>query len=338
MRSVKLALLLALVLMASTATAAGLYLNSSEPGCDGSDPTVVWCDDFEHDATGGTSGNKWYGLNCDQAQAGGLAQTKGWCGTIYANSYIPNSVVCGGQGAAGSSCAATSGLLPGPNPDNTGNMGDHDAGPASGGYQTLYFRLMIKYSVGHSTGPLKTLTFNKWGAGNGGISIGGFGNGGGPWSMCPVQDCNSLGFMNPQNTGCAFGSNYYLCQNQNRNLDFSSLTGHWLAMQLRVTMNTGGGQNGVYELYLDDCGVNGLGCTGTPTLRSRFTNVRWTPGSDTIKSIWVENQSPPPPDGPARGQQWYDQIKVATVGPIPFVGGISSDRTAPSAPGSPAIR
>src|SRR5262249_31100474 len=160
---------------------------------DGSDPNVVWCDDFED--------GDWYTQNCDAQRA--TVAMDGWCGTIYADSYISQAVQCGGQGAAGTSCTANSGGLPGPNPDYTGNMGDHNLGPSANGYNEIYFRYYIKYSASHTLNPQKSVTFNKWSAGNGGITIGGFGNGAGWASMCPVYDCNTLSFNNPQNTNGA---------------------------------------------------------------------------------------------------------------------------------------
>src|SRR3989442_14897430 len=99
-----------------------MNFNSSEPGCDGSDPNVLMCDDFESGA--------WYSLNCDIANtAGGLLQTHGWCGTIYADPITPaGAAVCGSKGPLGTNCAAHAG-------QQTGGAGavNMNSQPFSGG-------------------------------------------------------------------------------------------------------------------------------------------------------------------------------------------------------------
>src|SRR5438309_2475302 len=97
---------LILILAWTSRAHANPYFNSSEPGCNGSDPNVLMCEDFEHDANGNTPGT-WYTKDCDQANAsGGLLQTKGWCGTIFANPITPpGAATCGGAGAMGTNCA-----------------------------------------------------------------------------------------------------------------------------------------------------------------------------------------------------------------------------------------
>ena len=63
-------------------------------GCSATD---LVCDDFED--------GSWYEKDCDAANAsGGLAQTDGWCGTIYGK---PTPALCGNQGYK-SNCAAVS--------------------------------------------------------------------------------------------------------------------------------------------------------------------------------------------------------------------------------------
>ena len=80
------------VLAATSPTAADLYFNSSEAGCDGSNPSVLFCDDFED--------GDWF------ATTGGPSLvTDGW-GNIVIGSTP--TAVCGGQGAVGTNCAAIS--------------------------------------------------------------------------------------------------------------------------------------------------------------------------------------------------------------------------------------
>ena len=85
-------LLATLMLLVTSSTAvADMYFNSAERGCDGSDPSVLMCDDFESGA--------WYSVNCDVANAsGGLLQTHGWCGSIYSNPIPPlGAATCGSR-------------------------------------------------------------------------------------------------------------------------------------------------------------------------------------------------------------------------------------------------
>jgi hypothetical protein len=274
-----------------------MYFNSSEPGC-GTDSSIVWCDDFE---TG-----SWYSKDCDTANAsGGLAQTKGWCGTIFANPISPTgAAVCGGAGAAGTNCAASGGMHNGG--QGGVNMADHNLGPNANGYNEIWLRYYIKPSAGYQYGAQKMITFNATPAGSGGISIGGAGSpfSNGAYDTCPVYDCNTTGAV------------YYYRQNQGTKLTLSQITGHWAYVEMHVKLNTPGQANGIWELWLDDCGTDGR-CTGTPTLRSHYTTVQWQGPTDNkqIKSIWFENWANPG----SVGTELYDQIMVKTSGPIGFV-------------------
>ena len=248
----------------------------------------------------------WYAKDCDQANgSGGLAQTKGWCGTIFANPITPaGAAVCGGAGAAGTNCAASGGLHTG----STGgvNMADHNLGPNNNGYNEIWLRYYIKPSVGYQYGAQKMITFNSTPAGSGGMRIGGSGSpfGDGAFDTCPVYDCNTTGAV------------FYYRQNQGSRFTLSQITGHWAYVEMHVKLNTPGQANGIWELWLNDCGTDGQ-CTGTPTLRSRYTTVQWQGPSDNkqIRSIWFENWANPG----SVGTEFYDQIMVKTNGPIGFV-------------------
>ncbi len=276
--------------------ATSLFYNSSEAGC-GSDPSIVLCEDFE-------SGS-WYSKDCDQANAsGGLAQTKGWCGTIFSNPITPTgAAVCVGAGAKGTNCAASGGLHTGG--QGGVNMADHNLGPSNNGYNEIWLRYYIKPSAGYQYGAQKMITFNSTPAGSGGISIGGSGSpfSDGAYDTCPVYDCNTTGAV------------YYYRQNQGSKLTLSQITGHWAYVEMHVKLNTPGQANGIWELWLNDCGTNGV-CTGTPTLRSHYTTVQWQSPTDNkqIKSIWFENWANPG----SVGTELYDQIMVKTSGPIGF--------------------
>src|SRR6266853_1970655 len=89
---------LPLLLLPAIQASADPYFNSSEPGCDGSNPNTLWCEDFE---SPGVSGGRWYAEDCDTANAnGGIdLRTKGWCGTIFANPITPpGAEICGAAG------------------------------------------------------------------------------------------------------------------------------------------------------------------------------------------------------------------------------------------------
>ena len=119
---------------------AAMYFNSSEPGCDGSDPNVLWCDDFED--------GSWYEKNCDVANgSGGLLQTDGWCGNIYADPITPmNAAICGSMGVGGTNCAADGGLHTGA--QGQVNAGDHNFAPNQNSYNEVYLRYYIHPSIG----------------------------------------------------------------------------------------------------------------------------------------------------------------------------------------------
>src|SRR5438132_12922502 len=71
---------------------------------------------------------------------------------------------------------------------------------------------------------------------------------------------------------------------------FSRKRGHWYYIELHVKLNTPGVYDGVYDLWLDDCGTNGLGCTGSGTLRAHYTNVFYRADSSlTLGGFWFEN-------------------------------------------------
>src|SRR5438093_5713596 len=98
-------------------SSSSLYFNSSESGCNGSDPNVLWCDDFER--------GYWAKTMADPSVTNG-----GWNMTPFPpagswhDSAGTNFGCCGGQGVAGTNCAVTSGF----HPNAIGQapaMGDH---------------------------------------------------------------------------------------------------------------------------------------------------------------------------------------------------------------------
>ncbi len=312
-RSVGLALVISLATASagSVARADGRY-NSAEPGCDGSDPTILVCDDFE-DAN-------WYAIDCDHANSsGGLDQTQGWCGTIYANPITPEgAAVCGAQGAGGTDCAATSGFLDGHR--GGGNMADHSLSPDGTTFREVYWRYYIKTSTDTVWSGEKMLTINHGPAGVGGIYFGGIGSGAGgspgpggaQLNLCAQYECNVLGTV------------FYRRQNQDDDLGIAS-NDHWYYVEIHIRINTPGAEDGAYDLWIDDCGADGLGCAGPGTLRAHHTDVQYVaPGDDNlIGSLWLENWGNSRDGGTKEndgtiGTHYYDQIVIATrrIGPM----------------------
>jgi hypothetical protein len=311
----------ATTLIAGTQAEAGYYLNSAEPMCNGSDSTVLMCDDFED--------GSWYTTNGDISGGKNNTANDGWSGTIYADPITPaGAAVCGNQGAVGSNCSATSGYLDGS--EGGQNFGDHDLGPNLSSYNEIFWRYYIRTSNDTVWSGEKMLTFNKCCAGVGGIYFGSTGagvsgagaNNTAEFNVCPVYDCfdsqKGFGGWRTQNQGSKLGV---------------AANNHWYYVEIHVKLNSPGQANGIYEVWIDDCGI-GLGCTGPGTLRTRYTDVQWVgPGDNSlIGSLWLENWGNNRPGASSVkagtiGTHYYDQIVVATrrIGPM----GVKVDMTPP---------
>jgi hypothetical protein len=264
---------------------------SSEPGCDGSDPNVLMCDDFEDGV--------WYRTNCD---VGGVTDpaNKGWCGTIYAPIDPPNAAVCGDAGAVGSRCAATSGLH---NGDVGGRMmADHSFKDREE-FTEVYARYYYKAAPGYVWGWQKAMTWNQCCAGIGRLKWGDL-----HFPCVGLSSC-APSFQLPVPEDVMQG------QNMGNRLVFES--GRWYFIEVHMRLNTPPGQpDGLLEVWLDDCAIDGRQCVGTPTLRLRRTDVKFNRNSldEKLGSIWWENWANPG----STGTEYYDQIKVSKAGPIGF--------------------
>jgi len=144
----------------------------------------------------------------------------------------------------------------------------------------------------------------------GGIEYYGIGRNLNIMDLCPVQSCNNL-------------NEPYLGQNQGNNI--TMVTGRWYYLEYRVILNTIDVRNGTFQMWIDDCGSNGLGCTGTPTLRESRTDVLYRGTGfgmfngqigGYFMDIWGN-----PSDG---GEIRFDQIIVSKTGPIGFMGATAS--------------
>lgn len=273
-----------------------MYFNSSEIGC-GTDANVLMCDDFED--------GDWYTKHCDAANAsGGLLQTDGWCGTIYNNAGLAAGTAhCGGVGFR-SSCAATTGVMPSGTDGKTGNMGDHGFF-AGQGVEEVWVRFYTKPLPGYQFGAEKMLTFNDGNPGGAGIRWGNL-----SWNCAglpPASGIITMGFPSPMD----------ICQRQNVGTSITIVPGNWYFYEVHYRLNSPGQSNGVFELWVDNCGPSGTSCPSTPTLRMRRTDVglNRSSSSQLIKVLWFEAWSNPV----SRGERYWDQIVVSKVGPIGFM-------------------
>jgi hypothetical protein len=206
-------------------------------------------------------------------------------------------------------------------------MGDHNLGPNRNSYSELYMRHYRKFSSGFQFGQEKYWTINPCCAGIGGIKFAQHftfpGGGSGQLILnVPAEDAN-----------------------RNQNITSINFTGgNWYYIEIHVKLNTPGVADGVWEMWSDNCGADGRGCTGPGTLRARHTNIMWRKAGDNSQmgSIWLENWSAPLQYGaqyPSAGEEYYDQIKVSRVRVGPAGASQSAGNPVPpAAPTSPAIR
>src|SRR5262249_29877736 len=140
---------------------------------------------------------------------------------------------------------------------------------------------------------------------------------------CIQYECNVLGEV------------YYRRMNQPSGaLSLAAQSGDWIFVEIHAKLNTPGQRDGVYELWMDDCGPDGQRCTGMPTLRAQHTNVQWRAPGDAaqIGSLWMENWANPG----TVGTELYDQFKVSKR-PIEFIGSGLRPPLPPPPPTSPNL-
>lgn len=177
-------------------------------------------------------------------------------------------------------------------------------------YDEAYFRMYLKWaSLGQVGDNQKILSLDPCCTGTGGIFLGAPGMLHGDSNICmiPVEDKGWYDlapdvphrYVNPQAVdpgGVARGSNCQSgvtthnysgptgqgceCLGQNSGngvLDTAgSRVGRWTAIEFHFKLNsTSGAADGIYEVWMDDCGPFGQTCPTTPTLRGRYTNVAY---------------------------------------------------------------
>lgn len=259
------------------------FLNSGEPGCDGSDSNVLLCDDFES--------GFWYTVDGDQVYStgGGLAAQKGWFGTIYANPITPAGAARPGEGVGGS-VAATHGVVSGG--AGGGNMAEHGLRQS---VSEVWVRFYTKPKAGHMFGNEKTLSVNK--TTGGGIYWGLLTMNQGGAGPYPYGALSWQGMIGPSVPG-----NFQLGN-----------AGRWYRIVLHLKLNsTPAASDGVVEIYADDAGTDGRSVPSTPTLRGSNYSYQWAyVAGEKIGALWWENWANPG----STGERLLDNIKVSKIGP-----------------------
>jgi hypothetical protein len=176
------------------------------------------------------------------------------------------------------------------------NMGTHKL-PQN--VTELYARFYTKPKAGYSFGAEKVLTVNKPGMG-GGIYWGNLHFNQAAGAASPTGSLSFQGQIGPTVYG-----NFALGN-----------AGHWYFIELHLKLNSSpGASDGVIEMWVDDCGLDGTSCPATPTLRARVTNYRWAYQiGETIGELWWENWANPA----SSGERLLDNIKVSRSGPNGF--------------------
>ena len=277
---------------------ADTYFNSSEPGCDpvSPNPDYLMCDDFED--------GSWYIENCDDADQ---SESDGWCGTIFSETTrLAGTATCGGAGAAGTTCTATSGVYATVDATTAvqGNMADHNLLGLTK-VTEIWVRYYTKPSSDYEYGSEKMLTFNDGAAGGGGIK---FGN--------QQWNCGGARRNPPANFYMNFPIPEDLCQVFNET-QIVTENGVWFYIEVQMILNTPIDQaDGEFRLWVKNCGAAGF-CTGSPTLVIERTDVAYDRDatSEQIKSLWWETWS----NQSSQGERFIDQIVVSKTGPIGFM-------------------
>jgi len=255
-----LAILAAIIAITVVATDAKAhpFLNSAEPQCNGTDPTILMCDDYED--------GDWFVTNADN---GGFADPRndGWRGTIWATDPLGQFFArCGAKGAVGTNCTATTA-----NRSTSGGGGQawHSLGPQTKmKYSNLFHREYIKFLPGYKFGHEK-ITFWENGPHQFGLT------------QTPFN-ANTFDWAQQSGTGCPAGR---CAQNQGNNLMFTP--GNWYYMETHVDIPAG-----LVEIWADDCGPDGKGCTGAGTLRLKWTGLTWTWAAEGCCEFHQENWCP----------------------------------------------
>jgi hypothetical protein len=282
-----------LFLLWTGGTLAAQYLNSAEPMCNGSDPTVVMCDDFED------------GVWIQTAEAPNNTANDGWWG----NPGSGNALSVSG-GVAGTSLTATTGFHSG---TQGAKSGWHFFGPGTGDpfdgtkYDEIYHRFYLKFLGGYDFGHEKLMAYHHDTNIAGQVAFFHSPDGGQEFIMVGMErENNGVDGRFPQNQGNTL----------------SWVRDHWYYIEVRIKLDTPkGANNGVLQVWADDCGTSGLQCTGPGTLRLSYTGRNDLRRSNSMSlgtihhEFWLPTS---PPEFVGSGTVHLDQVVVRTqrIGPM----------------------
>lgn len=285
--------------------------NSSDAGCNPSDPTVLFCEGFETPNPGaGPLCNLRLGPFADDLGANTFDNcAKGW------GVHIPDP---GGGWTRGSKSpfGSHSAYLT----DGAGSTG-YDHGFVGGAaVQELYVRWYHTFPVGWSIGQYKLMSPNDHGPNGAGLVWGNLHLGCGAGSPASTRELQWQAPV-PEDVCYSLG------------LDITG--GHLYFMELRIKVSSPAeAANGVIQFWGKDCGttLTSVGdCTGTAPLLFTKTDIRMPSNGTNIKTLWWEGWCS---GNPACNSidSWIDEILVKTTGPIGYAGstGGSSNGSHPS--------
>ncbi len=310
-------IIFSLLLMVSFLVLADTYHNcgTTEPAFNIPSSHIVMCDDFEDgswaprvDGNATAANDGWF-MRDSGGQYDGSGDATDPFGTDYGR--------CGGRGASGTNCTSTTHRQNTPAVGTNGATGHHyfyPDGHINSQYKELYVRFYTRqrsaafaeagvgdFVMGHEKTVNMTAEDSNW------LMFVGhkhFGNG--SWAFISQNEDQFVG----QNQGDPPGILLYDDDPVTGNLD------HWFYVEHRIRLDDAGQNNGLYQMWLNDCGVSGLDCTqpGSGTLRINITGRNFLqdgtgqPDSDRMDSMWIESWG----NASSQGTQEYDQWVIST--------------------------
>ncbi len=298
-----------LLLLLSGSAFSHAYYNSTETGCDGTDSTVLMCDDFEDGV--------WYATDCDTSGGITNAANDGWCGNPFdaispANAIISGVTPFGTYAGNGGAHSGTGGQNMALHHFKTSGCGSDGTQLCAAGNE-IYVRWYAYWTTSYSFGAEKHMNITN---ADGDIA---FAN---VQLNCGTGSASSTATPYIQVINTTAGDDF--CQSPN----IASITlqsNHWYFFEFYVKLSsTGTAHDGIARLWVNDCGTAGTSCGASPTLRTERTDVAFSGNANgrAIETVWLENWANPASTG--TGPYW-DNLKVATTGPIGFTGSESED-------------
>lgn len=279
--------------VASAGGAVTKFFNSTEPGGDGSDANCIFADDFNR--------GWWYRVDADHVTGGPTPGTTtigeaGWFGNIF-STPTPAGAIDNSSQMLGLTYCADYG-------DNNGGVGglnyamhEFSAGSGSGTpalYDEIWARWYAKWETGAQFGGEKHTNATVFA---------------GDIAYANIQlNCGtgSAGSTANPSLQKLYPSGQDFCQTPNISaITLQANKTYCFILHLKLS-STSSSNDGLMELYIDDCGVNGLSPPGSPTLRTQRTGINYGrshPSAQTnpskIEVLWFERWANPGSDGRA---------------------------------------